>query len=119
MAPFSVFTNFLMYLDNERRLSEHTILAYQNDITQFLSFQELTSEADLHEINHQNFRTWIVYLIDTGLSNRSVNRKLSSLRTFFQWLVKNNILEKNPAVKVKGPKSDKKLPSFASKSEMN
>lgn len=119
MAPFSLYTDFILYLENERRLSEHTVLAYKNDILQFIDFQELKAEEDFRDINHQNFRSWIVYLIDIGVSNRSVNRKLSSLRTFFQWLLKNKVIEKNPVIKIQGPKSEKKLPEFASSTEMN
>jgi integrase/recombinase XerC len=119
MAPFSVYTDFILYLENERRLSEHTVLAYKNDILQFIDFQELKAEEDFRDINHQNLRSWIVHLIDIGVSNRSVNRKLSSLRTFFQWLLKNKVIEKNPVIKIQGPKSEKKLPEFASSTEMN
>jgi integrase/recombinase XerC len=119
MAPFSVYSDFILYLENERRLSEHTVLAYRNDILQFIDFQELKAEEDFRDINHQNLRSWIVHLIDIGVSNRSVNRKLSSLRTFFQWLLKNKVIEKNPVIKIQGPKSEKKLPEFASSTEMN
>jgi integrase/recombinase XerC len=118
MVPFSVYSDFILYLENERRLSEHTVLAYRNDILQFIDFQELKVEADFRDVNHQNFRSWIVHLVDLGVSNRSVNRKLSSLRTFFQWLLKNKVIEKNPAIKIQGPKSEKKLPEFASSTDM-
>ena len=119
MAPFFVFNDFESYLVSEKRFSEHTVTAYKKDLNQFVDFAMIDSLSSLQEVNHQLVRGWIVHLIENKTSNRSVNRKLSTLRTFFKWLVKNNLIEVDPMLKVKGPKSEKKLPSFAKQSEMN
>lgn len=119
MAPFFVFKEFESYLVSEKRFSEHTVTAYLKDLEQFVNFALIDSLNSLKEVSHQLIRGWIVHLIENKTSNRSVNRKLSTLRTFFKWLVKNNLIETDPMLKVKGPKSEKKLPSFAKQSEMN
>lgn len=119
MAPFFVFNEFESYLVSEKRFSEHTVTAYKKDLDQFVAFALIESMNSLKEVNHQLVRGWIVHLIENKTSNRSVNRKLSTLRTFFKWLVKNGMIESDPMLKVKGPKSEKKLPSFAKQSEMN
>ncbi|MDD2981771.1 MAG: tyrosine-type recombinase/integrase [Crocinitomicaceae bacterium] len=119
MAPFFVFNDFESYLVSEKRFSEHTVTAYLKDLEQFTSFALIDSMESINEVNHQLVRGWIVHLIDHKTTNRSVNRKLSTLRTFFKWLVKNGMIESDPMLKVKGPKSEKKLPSFAKESEMN
>ena len=82
MAPFFV-QNFLSYLQKEKRYSEHTCLAYQVDIEQFLNFSLITKKEDLIEVSSLVIRGWMVDLIDNSYSNRSVNRKMSSLRSFF------------------------------------
>ena len=119
MAPFFVFKEFESYLVSEKRFSEHTVTAYTKDLMQFTEFATVDSIETLKEVNHQLIRGWIVHLIENKTTNRSVNRKLSTLRTFFKWLVKNSILSVDPMLKVKGPKSEKRLPSFAKQSEMN
>lgn len=118
MAPFFVI-NFLSYLQTEKRYSEHTRLAYQVDIDQFLDYTLVTNEKELEEINSMVIRGWMVDLIDKNYSKRSVNRKLSSLRSFFKWLQKESILKVNPMVKIQGPKSEKRLPSFARTSDLS
>ena len=119
MAPFFVFKEFESYLVSEKRFSEHTVTAYTKDLMQFTEFATVDSIETLKEVNHQLIRGWIVHLIENETTNRSVNRKLSTLRTFFKWLVKNSIISVDPMLKVKGPKSEKRLPSFAKQSEMN
>ncbi len=118
MAPFFVFKEFESYLVSEKRFSEHTVTAYKKDLQQFVDYGLVDSVDSLREVNHQLVRGWIVHLIENKTSSRSVNRKLSTLRTFFKWLVKNGLVELDPMVKVKGPKLEKRLPSFAKQSEM-
>lgn len=109
---------FLTYLSAEKRVSEHTVTAYNKDLQSFLEFAVVENEEDLKEISHQNIRAWIVELITTNHSNRTVNRKLSSLRTFFKWAMKNNIVLDNPMLKVRGPKQEKRLPEFVKEEEI-
>lgn len=108
---------FKTYLLKEKRSSELTVNAYLKDVSAFLDFSELDA-SNLSEINYQIIRSWIVYLIDEGLTNRSVNRKLSSLRTFFKWAKRNNFIELDPMIRVKGPKQQKRLPEFVKKDEI-
>ena len=118
MAPFFVLENFIKFLHVEKRFSEHTTIAYKKDIEQFLEFSEISKTEDLEDVNHHLVRSWIVALIDNGIENKSVNRKLSSLRSFYKWLRKENITTANPLVKISGPKSSKRLPSFVKESEL-
>lgn len=109
---------FNQYLEVEKRYSDHTVTAYMNDIESFLSFAEIKSNNDLKETTHQIIRAWIVDLIESKISNRSVNRKLSSLRTYFLWNKRENIIETNPCSKVVGPKQSKRLPEFVKETEI-
>ncbi|HLV41349.1 MAG TPA: tyrosine-type recombinase/integrase [Brumimicrobium sp.] len=109
---------FLIYLNTEKRVSEHTSTAYAKDVESFLDFSMVANEADLREVTHQNIRGWIVELINTNNSNRTVNRKLSALRTFFKWAQKNSILSIDPMIKIKGPKQEKRLPEFVKEEEI-
>lgn len=116
MVPFFMH-DFLNYLSTERRFSEHTCLAYKKDIEQFIEFSGVIQQSELLEVEAKLIRGWIVDLIDNGYVNRSVNRKLSSLRTYFGWLAKTGTIDTNPMQSIKGPKAEKRLPSFAQQQE--
>ncbi len=118
MAPFFMLESFIDYLVTQKRFSEHTCLAYRKDIEQFLEFTGIESKSDLHEANPRVIRGWMVDLIENEYENVSVNRKLSSLRTYYKWLLKEGVIENSPMPLVKGPKKQKRLPSFAQKSEL-
>ena len=109
---------FISYLQFEKRYSEHTVIAYTNDLSQFISFAELVSINEFSSLSPAFLRSWIVELIENGCTNKSVNRKLASLRTFYKWLRKEGLATTNPLLKLKGPKSEKRLPSFAKESEL-
>ena len=117
MAPFFV-NKFLSYLQTEKRYSVHTNLAYQMDIEQFLDFTIIVNEKELAEVTPLVIRGWIVDLIDKEYTKRTVNRKLSSLRSFFKWLKREAVIQHNPMQKVQGPKTEKRLPSFARSSDL-
>lgn len=112
MAPFFVL-KFLEYLRTEKRYSEHTIISYEKDLTQFVEFAGLLQVDEIKEVRPAMIRGWIVELMDNGFTARSVNRKLSSLRSFFKFFMKDGLIEQNPLKTVKGPKMAKRLPSFA------
>jgi integrase/recombinase XerC len=105
---------FITYLSSEKRFSEHTIKSYSCDINQFALF--LSSEFQIvdkiNEISFQIIRTWIASLLEKGISPRSVNRKISTLKTYFKFLVRETKLIENPMIKVVAPKSKKRLPVF-------
>lgn len=119
MTPFFVLNQFLDYLSSEKRFSGHTVIAYENDLKQFFEFSEIDDLPKLAEINHQLIRSWLVNMIDTGLTNKTVNRKLSSLRSFVKWCQKNTFLDQNPFKKVVAPKISKRLPVFVKESELD
>jgi integrase/recombinase XerC len=103
----------------EKRCSEHTITAYQTDLDQFEEFFELKSITEMNELNSLAIRSWVVHLIDSGLTNRSVNRKIATLRTLYKWLRKEGVVKSNPMAKIQGPKNEKRLPVFAKESELD
>ncbi|MCF8328967.1 MAG: tyrosine-type recombinase/integrase [Crocinitomicaceae bacterium] len=109
---------FISYLQFEKRYSEHTVIAYKNDLSQFITFAELQEISDFSSLRPTFIRSWIVELIENGCANKSVNRKLASLRTFYKWLRKEGLASTNPLLKLRGPKSEKRLPSFAKESEL-
>ncbi len=113
-----MFENFIQYLRFEKRFSEHTVIAYENDLKQFAEFLELEIESEAYSISASTVRSWIVCMIDQGLTNKSVNRKLASLRTYYRWLRKEAIIEVSPMQKIQGPKNEKRLPVFAKESEL-
>lgn len=119
MAPFFILNQFLNYLSSEKRFSTHTLIAYENDLKQFFEFTKIDTLSSLTEVNHQLIRSWIVDLVDSEFSNKSVNRKLSSLRSFVKWAQKNDYLIQNPFKKVVAPKVTKRLPIFVKESEMD
>ena len=111
--------NFIDYISHEKKSSKHTVLSYQTDLFQFRNFVEKElSNTDLLSINYLIVRSWVAELLDTGISARSVNRKLSSLKSFYKYLLKNNLIKINPLQKIVGPKSPKKLPVFVDELNM-
>ena len=119
MTPFFMFDKFLSYLKFEKRYSAHTINAYQRDLNDFLEYAEIEKVGDFENLSASYIRSWIVFLIEKGLKNRSVNRKLASLRSFYKWLMKEEIVYSSPMSKVNGPKSEKHLPQFVQESELD
>jgi len=106
-----ILERFFNYLQYEKRYSKHTLIAYQNDLQQYSQF--LTSlETDIIKTNHHAVRAWMVSLMDNEIDPRSINRKISVLRSLYKFLLKENLIEENPILKIKAPKVAKKLPTF-------
>ncbi len=111
---------FLNHLKYERRYSQNTLTAYENDLDQFVLFgKKLVEDFCVEEVDYHLIRQWIVSLMDNGISAKSVNRKISTLKTFFKFLMREGVIEKNPTDKVAIPKMGKKLPVFVQEKEMN
>ncbi|GAB4494733.1 MAG: tyrosine recombinase XerC [Saprospiraceae bacterium] len=110
---------FFRYLSLERRFSPHTLTAYRGDLQNFIAHctehQCLTSVA---EVRHLHIRAWIVAQMQAGQSSRSINRRLSCLKTYFRFLKKHRLLEKDPMQKVVAPKTGKRLPVFVQENQM-
>lgn len=119
MAPFFMLQNFENYLSSEKRYSLHTVEAYLSDLKQFIEFSEIKNDEDWKEVDFQLIRSWIVYLNEENYENKSINRKLATLRTFFKFLLKSEVVEFNPTTKINGPKQRKKLPIFVKEYDLN
>ncbi|UXP30563.1 tyrosine-type recombinase/integrase [Reichenbachiella agarivorans] len=109
---------FTKYLLNEKRYSKHTVQSYEIDLLQFQSFLENCDES-ITTANSKNLRAWVVSLIEAKISSRSVNRKIASLRSFYKFLLKRELVSENPATKLKPLKTPKALPEFVQKSDMD
>jgi integrase/recombinase XerC len=109
---------FLKYIKYEKRYSEHTVLAYQNDLTQFSTFVSSEFEELPENASYAIIRSWIISLSEKNVEPRSINRKIASLRTFFKFLMKQGIIARDPVVRIKILKSKKKLPHFVTESDM-
>lgn len=106
--------NFIDYLKSEKRFSAHTILSYSNDINQFFLFlsREYQITSAVSEVNFQMVRSWIASLLEKGITARSVNRKISTLKTYFKFIIREGFINESPMLKVISPKSKKRLPLF-------
>lgn len=100
---------FLSYLQNEKRLSPHTVLGYKTDLLQFSAFLNATP-IELAE--YVNIREWTVSLSEDKLENTSINRKIASLKAFYKFLVQRKKIEKDPTNLIKSLKTPKRLPTF-------
>jgi integrase/recombinase XerC len=111
--------SFYGYLSLERRFSPHTLTAYRGDLSSFIAHcvehQCLTSVA---EVRHLHIRSWVVAQMQAGQSSRSINRRLSCLKSYFRFLRKRGLVEKDPMRKVVSPKTGKRLPVFVQESQM-
>lgn len=111
--------SFFDYLTYEKKYSVHTITSYKNDINQFIAFISPNEEAfPITEINYQQIRAWVASLLKDKIAAKSVNRKLSALKSFFKYLQRQQIIEVNPMAKISGPKTPKRLPVFVDEHQM-
>lgn len=114
--PFKPFSEYLLH---EKKYSELTVKAYLNDLDSFAAF--ILKEYDMisvHEVNYPQIRNWIVSLVESNISNRSINRKVSSLNTYFKFLLKTETITANPLAKHKALKTSKKVQIPFSEQEM-
>jgi integrase/recombinase XerC len=104
------FNQFIDYLTLEKKYSPHTILAYKKDLESFLEFaSEGYSYESIKEVNYAIIRSWIISLVDANISNRTVNRKVSSLKSYYKFLLKTSQIEINPLIGHKALKTSKKI----------
>jgi integrase/recombinase XerC len=110
--------SFLGYLKTEKRYSVHTVISYKNDIDSFYKFLELTfGVTPMKDISPAMVRTWLADLKEHKMTARSINRKLSSLRSFFKYHLRRGAIEKMPTLNVNAPKISKRLPVFMKESD--
>ena len=111
---------FVEYLKFEKRYSGHTLLAYRNDLEQWLSFiTRIYGPTELMDIQATFIRSWLVSLMEEGLNSRSINRKITALKSFYKFAIKSGWTEMNPMGKISSPKVSKRLPVYVESEKMN
>lgn len=111
--------SFLDYLKFEKRYSQHTLISYENDLAQFFAY--LASQFDspaVEEISALFIRSWLAELKEEGISSKTINRKISTLKSFFKYQLKTGVLKETPMTTVTAPKISKRLPVFVEEKDM-
>jgi integrase/recombinase XerC len=104
---------FLDYCRFQKRYSQHTIIAYQNDLASFATFiAKEYDEVAIDAIKTTFIRTWLASLKEDDITSKTINRKISSLRSFFKYLLKQEVVKVNPVSAIISPKMPKRLPQF-------
>ncbi len=122
--------SFLNYLEFEKRVSIHTLTAYRTDLQQFaqnyqrqkaLEIGAVSSweETPIEQATHHQIRGWIIDMMEAKISPRSVNRKLATLRTFYRFAMRKNVITKSPMQKIRALKSGKSLPVFVPENHLD
>ena len=111
---------FIGYIQAEKRFSALTVEAYQRDMLQFAEFMRTEYDIeDLTQVKTTQVKSFIVHLKSEGLENRSINRKMSTLRTFYKYCLRENLIEKSPMVGIKALKQPKSLVKFVTETDIN
>ncbi len=111
--------SFLNHLEFENRYSKRTITSYKTDILQFRTFCRNNSVNDIQHVDSKLVREWIIFLIEKGCENRSVNRKISALKSFYKYLIRQGTIQKSPLIKIDSLKAKKRLPGFITDNQIN
>ena len=110
----------LTYIKSERRYSNYTFISYRRDLFQFQQFLKTKFEvSNDNEISFEMIRSWVALLLDSKNSVSTVNRKISTLRSYFKYLISFDLIKKNPIKKLVAPKTNKKIPSHISQIDMS
>lgn len=114
-----IVDDFLTHIRYEKRLSHHTITAYAKDLEQFSLF--LTTECNISQpelADFRHIRSWIVSMVESGMDKSSVNRKIATLRTFYEFLLRRKVITIDPMVKIQALKASKRLPQYVEEKPM-
>tara|TARA_B100001057_G_C22801334_1_gene931629 strand:+ start:462 stop:1343 length:882 start_codon:yes stop_codon:yes gene_type:complete len=111
--------NYLDYLLLEKRYSSHTVKAYRTDLRIFESYLKEIYTTSIDKANHSMIRSWLVDELNKGNSARTVNRKITTLKSFYKYLIKEEKIKQNPTLKISSSKTSKKLPQFVGLADMN
>lgn len=116
----SQIDQFSNYILHERRLSKHTLTSYSTDLRQFQNFLEETLRINqFTDATYNEIRMWIVHLKENEISNRSINRKISTLKSLYKYFLIHQKIEINPMLKIIAPKQSKKLPVYFDQKLLN
>jgi integrase/recombinase XerC len=111
--------SFLKYLQYEKRVSKHTLTAYTGDLAQYDGFiKQVFPDYTPPTADYGIVRSWIIRLVDDGIKPASANRKIASLKTYYKFLMRQEVIKKNPMTKIRVLKTQKRLPSFVKEGEM-
>ncbi|MEO9070499.1 MAG: tyrosine-type recombinase/integrase [Ginsengibacter sp.] len=111
---------FLNYLTFQKRYSRHTIISYENDLTGFFDFDALQYHSvNLSEISPSVVRSWLASLKEAKIASKTINRKISTLKSFFKYQLKMNIIEVSPMSAIGSLKISRRLPSFVEQKDIN
>lgn len=111
---------YIKYISLEKRYSEHTIKAYKNDLSVFISYLKETYELEkIEQANADMIRSWVVLLMENGNSPSTINRKITTLRSYYKYLVASKIIDNNPAVQIKSIKTPNQITKYLEKKELN
>ena len=111
--------NYLDYLSLEKRYSHHTIKAYNTDLTIFALFLKNFYDTKIHKASHKMIRSWLVEELNKGNSATTINRKITSLKSFYKYLLKLKKVDSNPTLKIISSRTSKKLPQFIGVEDMH
>lgn len=112
--------SFINYLQYEKRYSPHTVIAYKKDLDQFAEYYaEMIGEFRVIEVRSEHLRGWLVAMMESGLTPRSVHRKMTSVKSFYKFLMREGKVDQNPALHLTLPKIRKKLPNFVEEQDLN
>src|SRR6476660_7608208 len=110
---------FIDYLKFEKRFSAHTIRTYHDDLLQFFDFLEAQFDIqDVIKVESAFVRSWLASIKDMGHSSRTINRKISTLRSFFKFQIRQGVIQKSPMANTVSPKINKRLPMFVKENEI-
>ncbi len=113
-----IFNQYVSYLEAERNASPYTIRNYTTDLLDFFSFLKSQKIGSLHEVDKQVVRDYLSYLLEQGFVKVSIARKLSAIRSFYRYLMREEIVTTSPVADTSSPKLDKRLPGFLSQKEV-
>ncbi|WP_316797971.1 tyrosine-type recombinase/integrase [Pedobacter frigidisoli] len=111
--------SFFTYLIHEKRYSAHTVASYQTDLSQFGEYIQSEFELEFLAVKYTHLRSYMVHLMEKDSSESTINRKISALRSFYKFLLREGKLEQNPAALIKAPKIPKRLPVFLEAQKMD
>lgn len=120
LSPSAALIDFLEYLKFQKRYSAHTLLSYENDCQSFFDFTQTNyGVLPLNEIAAVYVRTWLASLKEVDMASKSVNRKISTLKSFFKYLLRRELIEVSPMITISALKVNKRLPSFVREKEID
>jgi len=112
-------SQFLTHLLKNKRYSPHTVKSYENDLLQVELYLQTIYQVEVEAADSKMLRSWVVSLLEEGIQPKSVNRKISTLKSFYNFLLKEERIDQSPTNKLISPKVERPLPAFVKQSEMD